>query len=442
MCFRRPAISSLEAAGTRPAARRRSADLWKNRDFLLLWGGQAVSAAGTEVALLAYPLLVLALTRSPAQAGFVTALRSLPYAFLCLPVGALIDRWDRKRVMVLCDAGCALAVGTIPLAMALGRLTLAQIYVVALIEGILFVFFNLANTACLPRIVSPEQLPLAVSRNYVAFNLAFLLGPLLGGALFAAWHALPFLLDAVSFVVSAAATSRIGAEFQGERGAARRPLRVEIGEGLGWIWRRPLIRFMMVFITSVDLLANGMPLIVIVLAQRQRASPAIIGVMLAVTGVGGIVGALAAPRAQRQYGFPRSFLTAFWLFVLAWPLLALVRGLVLLALVGAVVLLFWNVWDMVQFSYRLRLIPDVLQGRVNSVYRLGAYAGQSVGLALTGVLLQQLGPAPSLLVLEVGLVALAITMTAAPYVRAASPQPVPQSSMSPPPMTSSPSAPP
>src|SRR5262245_19027721 len=133
----------------RIAAREQPSSLWRNRDFVLLWSGQAISAAGTEVALLAYPLLVLVLTRSPAQAGIVGALRTLPYVVLCLPVGALVDRWDRRRVMIVCDSGSALAVGSVPLALALGRLTLAQLYVVALVEGTLYVFFNLANTACL-----------------------------------------------------------------------------------------------------------------------------------------------------------------------------------------------------------------------------------------------------------------------------------------------------
>jgi MFS family permease len=413
------AIATLESSATR----RRPAPLWRNRDFVLLWSGQTVSAVGTEVALLAYPLLVLALTHSPAQAGFVGALRSLPYAFLCLPVGALVDRWDRKRVMILCDSGCALALGSIPLAMALGRLTLAQIYVVALLEGILYVFFNLANTACLPRIVSPEQLPVAVSRNYVAFNLAFLLGPLAGGALFAASRALPFLLDALSFGVSALATSGIRVAFQAERTAARRPLRVEIGEGLAWLWRRPLIRFLMLFISVQNLLTAGMPLIVIVLAQREHASSATVGVILAVAGVGGIGGALVAPLLQRRFGFGRSFLAALWLFVLAWPLLALAPSLAALALAGAAILLVWNAFDMVQFSYRLRLIPDALQGRVNSVYRLGAYGGQSLGLALAGVLLQQIGPGVTIVALGIGLLGLTTLMTAAPYVRAAPPHP-------------------
>src|SRR5262249_49225793 len=222
--------------------------LWRNRDFLLLWSGQAISAAGTEIALLAYPLLVLVLTHSPAQAGFVGALRSLPYVLLCLPVGALVDRWDRRRVMIICDTASALAVGSIPLALALGGLTLAQLYIVALAEGTFYVFFNLANTACLPNIVPQEQLATAVSRNYAAFSVALLLGPLLGGALFAVAHPLPFVVDALSFAISAISVSFMRAPFQGERSTASRSLRAEIGDGLDWLLRRPFVRFMMCFI--------------------------------------------------------------------------------------------------------------------------------------------------------------------------------------------------
>ncbi len=96
------------------ASTRRS--LWRNRDYLLLWSGQTVSAVGTEVSNLAFPLLFLALTGSPAQAGFAAALRSVPYLIFGLPAGALVDRWNRKRTMILCDLGRALAVGSIPIA--------------------------------------------------------------------------------------------------------------------------------------------------------------------------------------------------------------------------------------------------------------------------------------------------------------------------------------
>src|ERR1051326_9276537 len=120
-------------------SRQRSASLWQNRNYLLLWSGQLVSATGTQVAQLAFPLLVLLLTHSATQAGLVGALRTLPYLVFSLPAGALLDRWDRKQVMILCDAGRALCLASIPCAFALGWLSLPQIYTVSLLEGTLFV---------------------------------------------------------------------------------------------------------------------------------------------------------------------------------------------------------------------------------------------------------------------------------------------------------------
>src|SRR5690242_11014917 len=162
----------------------KTARLWGNRDWVLLWSGQLVSVVGTQVSQLAYPLLMLALTKSPAQAGFISASRTLPYLLLGLPAGALVDRWNRKRLMIACDAGRALALGSIPLALALGRLTMAQLYLVALVEGTLFVFFGLAESAALPRTVAKTQLPAATAQNEVTNSMLTLVGPSLGGALY------------------------------------------------------------------------------------------------------------------------------------------------------------------------------------------------------------------------------------------------------------------
>ncbi|MEO7001396.1 MAG: MFS transporter [Ktedonobacterales bacterium] len=120
----------------------RTASLWRNRDYLLLWGGQAISSIGCGVTQIAWPLLTLAVTRSPAQAGFVGAVRALIYVLLVLPAGALLDRWDRKRAMILCASGCALVLVSIPLALVFGHLTLAHIYLATLIEGARNVFFS------------------------------------------------------------------------------------------------------------------------------------------------------------------------------------------------------------------------------------------------------------------------------------------------------------
>lgn len=103
---------------------RAARPLWRNFDFLLLWSGQTVSTLGTNISGLALPLLVLALTHSPALAGLVTAVRQLPYLLVSLPAGALVDRWNRKKAMIYCDLVRWLALGSVPLAFVLGHLTL------------------------------------------------------------------------------------------------------------------------------------------------------------------------------------------------------------------------------------------------------------------------------------------------------------------------------
>src|SRR5437667_6285556 len=122
-------VNSIEVdKATEPTAlAKRPVPLWHNRDYVLLWSGQMISSVGTQVSMLAFPLLVLAITHSPAQAGLIAALRGLPYALFILPAGALIDRWNRKRVMILCDTGRALALGSIPIALLLGHLTIVQL---------------------------------------------------------------------------------------------------------------------------------------------------------------------------------------------------------------------------------------------------------------------------------------------------------------------------
>src|SRR5260221_9347700 len=137
-----------------------------NGNYMVLWSGQAISSIGTQASGLAFPLLVFALTGSAAQAGFMGAVRAAPYLLFSLPAGALIDRWNRKVVMILCDAGRSLALSSIPIALllqqvGLAHLTLAQLYIVCAVEGTLFVFFNLAEVASLPRVVPKEQLPTA-----------------------------------------------------------------------------------------------------------------------------------------------------------------------------------------------------------------------------------------------------------------------------------------
>jgi MFS family permease len=400
-----------------PGSRRRS--LWRNRDFMLLWSGQTVSNVGSQVSQIAFPLLILAITHSPALAGIAGALRTVPYVVFSLPVGALIDRWDRKRVMILCDAGRALALGSIPVALALGRLTLVQLFAVSLVEGTLFVFFNIAEVACLPRVVPREQLPEATAQNQAIFAASSLVGPSLAGVLYQARRMLPFVADAVSYAASVLSLALIRTDFQAERTESRKRLRAEIGEGLAWLWSHPLIRYIAFLTGGLNFVTAGFTLILIVILQGQGASPAVIGFVFAVQGIGSIAGAIVAVQLQRRMRFGPAILSSLWIWAALWPLFALAPSPLWMAVLVGLFAITGPLYDVVQFSYRMALIPDELQGRVNSVFRLLAFGFQPLGFALTGWLLQVIHPVATVLVLTAVMVALAAATTANRHVRAA-----------------------
>ena len=395
--------------------------LWRNHNFLLLISGQAVSSIGSQVSLLAFPLLILAVTNSPVQAGLITGLRGLPFAFFCLPAGALADRWNRKRVMILCDLGRALALGSIPVAFALGQLTLVQLYIVSLVEGTLFALFNLAEVACLPHVVSKEQLPAATAQDQVLYAASGLLGPVLSGVLYSIASTLPFLADAVSYAASVVSLFFIKVEFQGERTAAPGKLWVEVLEGMTWLWHQPLLRFIALLTFGLTAPCVGYVLILIVLAQHMHASVFTIGLIFAGGGMGSILGALVVIPIQKRFSFGQAIIGAAWIWALSWLFFAIAPNPFVLGLANTLSFIIVPVYTVVQYSYRIALIPDQLQGRVNSVFRLLAVGSQPLGLMITGVLLQTIGPIPTVLALFVPQLLLCIAATLNPHVRHARP---------------------
>jgi predicted MFS family arabinose efflux permease len=392
-------------------ASRRYVPLWRNRDYILLWSGQMISSVGSRISMLAFPLLVLALTHSPAQAGLIGAMRGLPYALLILPAGALVDRWNRKRVMILCDIGRAIALGSIPLALVLGHLTIAQIYVVSLVEGTLFTFFSLAHIACLPHLVSKEQLPTAVAQESIIDSVTELMGPSIGGVLYGIGRAVPFLSDAISYGVSVVSLLCIKAKFQEEWDPMPLHLWTDIKEGLGWLWKQPLLRFLALLTGGMIAPVIGYSLILIVIAQSQHASAFTIGVIFACGGVGSILGAFLVPLLQKRFSFGQLMIGSTWIWAVTWLLFAFAPNPLILGIVTAVSFIIVPIFLSVQFGYRLALIPDHLQGRVNSVFRLIAYGSEPIGLAVTGILLQAFGPITTVLVLFVPQFLLSIAAT-------------------------------
>ncbi|MGN6812650.1 MAG: MFS transporter [Thermomicrobiales bacterium] len=385
--------------------------LLRNRDYLILLGGQAVSAFGSQASQLALPLLILAVTGSPAQAGIVGALRGLAYLLFGLPAGALVDRWERKRLMAVCDIVRALALASIPVALITGRLTVVQLYAVNFLEGTLSIFFGLAETAALPRVVPREQLAAAVAQGEATGAMASLVGPALGGALFGLGRGLPFVADAVSYAVSAVSFLGIRTRFQAERVAERRPMLAEIREGVGWLWRQPVVRLLMGLSFAINVLYGGWPLLLIELGKHVGASPGAIGLLFSSGGAAAILGAVIAPRVQRRFTVGQIMIGMAWIFAITWPPYALAPSALTLGLVNALGFFFVPIYTSTHYSYRLALVPDELQGRVNSPFRLGTFGGNTLGFLMMGALLEWTGPIATVWITFVPQVALAVVST-------------------------------
>lgn len=397
--------------------------LWRNRDFMLLWSGQVVSALGSNISGIVFPLLILALTNNDtALAGFAGALGALPYLLFSLPVGALIDRWNRKRVMIICDTFRALNSASIPLALFLGHLTVAQLFANAFIEGSFFVFFNIAEVAALTRVVEKKQLPQASAQNEAGFISASLAGPPIGAFLFqTVSRAFPFILDAFSYAVSAISLFFIKTAFQEERTIEQRHILVEIREGLSWLWGQPLIRFMAFLTGGLNFANSATFLILIVLAKNLGASDAEIGLMVSISALGGIVGSLLGGRIQKRFSFGQVIITVSWVIAALYSLYLFAPNFLVLGVISALSWLLSPIYNVVQFSYRLALIPDRLQGRVNSTFRLLAFGFQPLGSAIAGILLKVVGTTNTVLFYLTVLVLLAIATTLNSHVRNARP---------------------
>ena len=396
--------------------------LWQNRDYMLLWSGQVISTLGSSAASIIYPLLILAITSSPSQAGMAAALRALPYLLFSLPVGALIDRWDRKRAMIVCDLLRALVVSTIPVALWLDSLTLWHIYSVAFVEGSLFVFFNLAEVAALPRVVTTAELPRAAAQNEAAFGASQIAGPALGTLLFQTLgRAAPFVGDAVSYIVSTVSLLLIKTEFHASRPAAPRTLRAEIAEGLRWLWHQPLIRSMALLTGGLNFVYAATPLMLIVLAKHMGASDVQIGLIFSIGGISGIAGSLIGGRIQRRFSFGQVIVAVIWIQALLFPLYLLVPRFWMLGAVYALIYTLSPVYNVVQFSYRIALIPDALQGRVNSSFRLLAFGFNPLGAALCGLLLERAGPTTTVLVFAACYLMMAVATQLNRHIRQARP---------------------
>ena len=417
--------------------------LRRNRDFQLLWGGQAVSLLGSQTSKIAYPLLVLAMTGSPAKAGIAGFAAMLGYLLFPLPAGGVADRYDRKRIMIACDVIRLAAVGSIAVAGWVAHITYLQVLVAGFLEGAASVFFSLAQRAALPMLVHPSQRSVAISQNEARQNAAQLAGPTLGGALFGLSRAAPFAADALSYLASLVTLPFIKTPMQagppvlraargvaacGWRAGARK-LRAELGEGLAWTWRQPFLRYGAFFAASVNLLLQVLTLGLIVLARHDGAAPAEIGVIVACMGAGGLAGAFVAPWFQRKIPAGLTITGCMWIWTVLLALIVLIRAPLWLCPVVAVFGFVGPSWNVSVQTYRIRITPNHLLGRTSSVAVQIAWGVTPLGSLLAGFLLQALSPSAAMSVVAAGMAVTAMTATALAPIRHAGrgdrrPQPI------------------
>jgi tetratricopeptide (TPR) repeat protein/MFS family permease len=392
--------------------------LWQNRDYILLLSGQTISSFGTQASQLAFPLLILTLTHSPIYAGLIGAIRLIPYVVLGLLAGAWVDRVDRKRLMISCDIIRALVLGSIPLLSLFGMLTPIQLYVAALVEGSLYVFFNIAETSCLPNVVPKEQLTTALAQDRVANGAASLLGPSLGGTLYSFHQLFPFLVDAISYTISVISLLFVRTSFQREkRIVAQRKISTEIAEGLHWLWRQPLIRFITFSGVVVNFLYAGNTLLVITLLQRQKASSVVIGLILAVGSVGQIAGSLLGPIIQKRFGYRHIAIGLAWGFFVSWSLYLFAFTPLLIGIITALLYLNLPIQIVAVSTICAMLIPDEMRGRVTSVIQTIAWCAMPLSNLANGALLQLVGPMETILLFSGGFLIIAVVISVNPHIR-------------------------
>jgi len=361
--------------------------LRRNRDFILLQAGQTLSTSGGQSTAIAYPLLVLALTHSPAKAGLVGFARVLPWPLFGFVAGVLADRSRRKRLMIVTDVVRLAAVTTLVVAMAFDALGFALILVVAFVEGAMFVLFNVAEFGALRSVVPQHQLPAAAAAEQARYSTVSLVAPPLGGALFGVARALPWIANAVSIVFSLGSLLAMRTPFQERRADdVVRSVRTELAEGLRWLWGHDFFRSCALLFTGVNIVYEGLFLILVVVGKQQGLSSGEIGALVAVFGVCSLVGSFFAPRLQRRLSMKTIVLTSFWVqlgiaaFVVKPNVYVLVAGTVPMALLLPTA-------NSTVIGYRVAVVPDRLTSRVNGVARTIALSGLPLGPLVAGLLL-------------------------------------------------------
>jgi MFS family permease len=363
----------------------------RNPDFLRLWAGAGANLLAVRVGAITYPLLALSHTGSTRAAGLVMFAVLLPHLVVQLPAGVLVDRYERRRLMVWCDVGCVLVTASVAATLMAGAFQLAHLMGAAFVQGGLCVVHRLAEQSAVPHVVPAGELPAALGRNEARSRGAALVGQPVGSVLLAAGRTLPFLFITVAHLLSLLLLLGIRKNLQHDRDAAPEPVMTAMRSGARWLFGRPFLRSMVLLLSASNIVFQAITLALMEIIVRGHGSVAMVGVITALSGLGGMAGALSGRWWSCRVSLRTLIIGGFAVWSLVIAAVAVSVSPVVLALLYTLVGYVGGAVNVTGAVHLIRVTPDALLGRVNSVALLVGTGPAAVGSLLAGLVLDAAG---------------------------------------------------
>jgi MFS family permease len=384
-----PETGELQAAEQLP--------LRKNRDFNLLWSGQALSDMGTQMSTIAYPLLILAVTGSAAEAGLVGSATIAGTLLLLLPAGVAADRWPRKKILIITSIIQMVVGATVVPAIITNHIYLAQLAAVGFIQGGALAFFTGATRGAVRRIVPAPQLADAFARTQARDRAATMLGPPAGSALFSVASYLPFAIDSVSFGAITIAVSMLRKNLDPERSSippelADLKLRQRVLLGLKYVFDDPFLRMVVVWATVINGVIAGMRLTSIVLAEKTGATPSEVGLMFTIGAAVGLVGALLSRRMIVLFGERLLVKMISFVFPACAAVMAVAPTFWLIGIMAGLTGFFLMPINVVLLARAAAITKDHMQAQMSNAMQLCWTSLMAITPAVFGWITDQIGP--------------------------------------------------
>ena len=396
-------------------------NLWRNREFNLLWISQSLSDLGNAISTLAVPLLVLALHYTPVQAGLVGSAGLVVMVLSRLPAGVLVDRVDRRRIMLICDAVRLIAYLALGVIVLRDAATLELIIAVTVIGSACNAGFGTAEHSALRNIVWPDQLPAAVARNEARTYATSLAGPPIGGLLFGLGRSLPFFGNAVTFLLSLIGVALVRGPLQEPRSGEPAGHATAMAEGLRFVFDNPFLRAILLIAAPLNFAIHGIIFTIIVTLQRHQTPPAVIGMVETIVAVGGLLGALAAPALHRRLPLPALIRGICCAAALLMAVSASLISSVAAAIPIAAAVFLGPASNAALFGHQAAITPDRMQGRVVSVVIVVATSVASAAPLIAGALITAWGSAVAVLAFAAAVAGSAVAATVSRGIRSMRP---------------------